>query len=92
MRLMCPQPRDWNDPTTGLINFCFELSKPGFRSIQHSQPLTGDHISFDNTGNKFGPCGPFSDQQYWGKGGVTELQPNSWVVCHDGIWQWTFSK
>lgn len=36
----------------------------------------GNHIPFDNTGNKVGPCGPFSGK--WGMGGHIKLQPNSW--------------
>jgi hypothetical protein len=35
----------------------------------------GAHISFDNTGNKVGPCGPYSGVKYWGLGGVTKLNP-----------------
>jgi len=36
----------------------------------------GKHITFDNTGNKNGPCGPFNGQ--WGMGGNFTLTPNSW--------------
>lgn len=35
--------------------------------------LNGEHISFDNTGNKWGACGPYSGK--WGFGEVTVLQP-----------------
>lgn len=37
---------------------------------------TGKHIPFDNTGNKVGPCGPFSGK--WGMGGNVTLTANSW--------------
>lgn len=35
--------------------------------------MNGAHITFDNTGNKWGPCGPYSGQ--WGFGNVTALKP-----------------
>lgn len=34
---------------------------------------SGNHIKFDNTGNKYGPCGPESGK--WGFGTVTSLKP-----------------
>jgi len=37
---------------------------------------TGKHIPFDNTGNKNGPCGPYSGK--YGMGGIVSLVPNSW--------------
>ena len=36
----------------------------------------GAHIAFDNTGNKQGPCGPFSGN--YGMGGIIALTPNAW--------------
>lgn len=33
----------------------------------------GNHITFDNTGNKYAACGPESGK--WGFGNVTTLQP-----------------
>jgi hypothetical protein len=36
----------------------------------------GVHIPFDNTGNKEGPCGPFSSN--YGMGGIVALTPNAW--------------
>lgn len=37
---------------------------------------SGKHIPFDNTGNKRGPCGPYSGQ--WGMGGVSKLNAKAW--------------
>jgi len=39
----------------------------------HPPPPTGNHIAFDNTGNKYGPCGPFSGM--YGMNGVRALKP-----------------
>lgn len=38
----------------------------------------GQHISFDNTGNKYAACGPMSGK--WGFGSVTSLSPGCTTV------------
>lgn len=43
-----------------------------------SRALTYALLVFRAQGNKDGPCGPFSNQTYWGAGGVTEFAPASW--------------
>ena len=48
---------------------------------------SGAHISFDNTGNKNGPCGPFSGIKYWGMGGVFNLTPGLMTV----VWEESIS-
>lgn len=35
----------------------------------------GNHEAFMNTGNKRGPCGPFSGKENWGRGPVATLKP-----------------
>lgn len=47
----------------------------------------GVHISFDNTGNKNGPCGPFSGIKYWGMNGIRHLTPGYMTL----IWEESIS-
>lgn len=42
-------------------------------SARDALDAAGQHITFDNTGNKFGACGPQSGN--WGFGGVTSVKP-----------------
>ncbi len=44
----------------------------------------GVHIPFDNTGNKEGPCGPFSSN--YGMGGIVSLTPNAWQTISVQVW------
>jgi len=46
-----------------------------------------NHIPFANTGNKNGPCGPFSGAKYWGMNGVTTLKPG-WMSV---VWEESIS-
>ena len=38
----------------------------------------GNHIKFDNTGNKYAACGPESGK--WGFGSITKLTPGLWLI------------
>lgn len=42
-------------------------------SARDKNDAHGSHITFDNTGNKVGPCGPYSGK--FGMGGITTLKP-----------------
>lgn len=42
-------------------------------SPRDANDANGQHIAFDNTGNKWGACGPYSGM--WGMGEVTALKP-----------------